>query len=406
MMKNKLASFEISTLKKAVIFLFLLFLPTQFGRHFFLDFSYISGVRIDYLSLIIYVTDILAAAPIFFNFKIIFFDIKKQAKYLLLIIILLSINIFRSRFPILSLYHVLKLVEVYFIFIIFKAQKAESRIINLPLFLGGLVEIVLAVFQFITKSSIQGFFYFLGERYLNLSIADIAKSSINGVEILRPYATFSHPNSMGGFYLLLYFYFLTVAFKKPLLKYASLLIFSLLTLISFSKTVILIFVFLNIFYLFKNRGECRFCPLSSSFGLIITVLIFLRASGDPQSFEKRYTLFLNSFAIIKNHLLFGTGLGHYLIYQASIPIKYNFFFLQPVHNIFLLFFAETGLIFSGVIFYFLIKFVKSNLSKLSFVFCLLVIFITGNVDHYWLTLQQNFLLMGAIFGLLSGGKKV
>jgi hypothetical protein len=43
-----------------LIFYFLiLFLPTQLGRHFFTSFSFVSGIRVDYLSPTIYFTDIL-----------------------------------------------------------------------------------------------------------------------------------------------------------------------------------------------------------------------------------------------------------------------------------------------------------------------------------------------------------
>jgi len=40
-------------------YLLILFLPTQLGRHFFFDFSFVSGIRIDYLAPTIYLTDIL-----------------------------------------------------------------------------------------------------------------------------------------------------------------------------------------------------------------------------------------------------------------------------------------------------------------------------------------------------------
>jgi hypothetical protein len=42
------------------ISLFAFLLPTQLGKHFFLDFSFINGIRIDYLAPTIHVTDILA----------------------------------------------------------------------------------------------------------------------------------------------------------------------------------------------------------------------------------------------------------------------------------------------------------------------------------------------------------
>ena len=56
-------------LNRLLILSFILLLPTQFGKHFFLPFSYLSGVRIDYLALTLYVTDVLALLILIFNWK-------------------------------------------------------------------------------------------------------------------------------------------------------------------------------------------------------------------------------------------------------------------------------------------------------------------------------------------------
>src|SRR5687767_12118252 len=57
---------QIST---GIFFSFLLFLPTQLGIHFWPDFSSIFGIRVDYLSPTIYLTDLLVFFLIlkFFN---------------------------------------------------------------------------------------------------------------------------------------------------------------------------------------------------------------------------------------------------------------------------------------------------------------------------------------------------
>lgn len=387
------------------IFLFLLFLPSQLGKHFFLNFSFINGVKIDYLSLIFYFTDLIAFILIILNLKQIASVFKKNSDRLILFSTLFFFNIIISKYPLLSFYHFLKIIELLSIFIIFKKNKLNYKILLVAFLLGGFFELILSLLQFYHKSSIQGIFYFFGERNLSSTLPDIATASINGIEFLRPYGTFSHPNSMAGFYLLLYFYFLISQPRElnisMLLKYSSLLIFSFLILISFSKTAIIVYLFLNVIYLIKKRDSCRFCPFSSGVIFFIVSAIFLQPAGDPFSLDKRSVLFFNSLNIISNNIFFGTGLGHYLYHQSLFPIKYNYFFLQPVHNIFLLFFAQTGLILGGLIIYHLYKFVKENLANSVFVFCFLAFFITGMLDHYWLTLQQNFLLLGVIFARIK-----
>src|SRR3990167_10994750 len=52
-----------------ILFLFLFLLPTQFGKFFFFTFSYISGLRIDYLAYALYASDLLVVTLIFLRIK-------------------------------------------------------------------------------------------------------------------------------------------------------------------------------------------------------------------------------------------------------------------------------------------------------------------------------------------------
>jgi cbb3-type cytochrome oxidase subunit 1 len=92
----------------------------------------------------------------------------------------------------------------------------------------------------------------------------------------------------------------------------------------------------------------------------------------------------------------GTGLGQYLYYQSSYPSPYPYFFLQPVHNIFMLYFIQTGIITTIFTSYCGLWFIRRYYKSIWYIF--LVILATGLFDHYWLTLQQNMLVMGVIFG--------
>ena len=51
------------------MFLFLFLLPTQLGKHFFLPFSYILGVRVDYLAPTVYLTDIIILLLVVINYR-------------------------------------------------------------------------------------------------------------------------------------------------------------------------------------------------------------------------------------------------------------------------------------------------------------------------------------------------
>ncbi|MEK7634090.1 MAG: O-antigen ligase family protein [Patescibacteria group bacterium] len=388
-------------INKILFFLFLLLLPTQLGKHFFFDFSYLSGVRVDYLAPTVYLTDIIIILLVIFNFKTVFkfFNNKK----VFFVLFLLLINVLFSRLPVISFYWLIKIIGLMTVFSLAKKMLVtlKERSILTALFISGLFELFLSLIQLINKHSVQGIFYYFGERLLSLSTPGVAKASLWGVEFLRPYGTFSHPNSLAGFFLVLYFFVLTnKKFNQHLvLKYMFLLVSSLLIFLSFSKIAIIIYLLLTlIFYLLSKKSLCRICFIARVAVLFIISFIFLQAVTDPLTINKRIELIKNSTTIIFRYPIFGVGLGSYLVEQAKFSSKYYLFFNQPVHNIFLLFFSELGLILGGMIIVIILSSIK-KLIKLN-PYLILAIIITGFFDHYWLTLQQNSLLIGLIMGVI------
>ncbi len=389
-------------INRALFSLFLLFIPTQLGKHFFLPFSYLSGVRVDYLAPTVYLTDILVLLLAVFNFKLVLKFFKN--KLIIISLFLLLINIIFSKLPEISFYWSLKIIELLIIFSLAKKilTTLKEKYILIALLISGSFQLFLSLTQMINKHSVQGVFYYFGERLLSLSAPGIAKASLGGVEILRPYGTFSHPNSLAGFFLLLYFFVLTYKkFDRHLaLKYLFLFISSILIFISFSKIAIITFLILNIIYFILNKKfDCKLCKVARMTVLFIVSLIFLQATTDPLTVSKRIELVKNSLEIILRYPIQGVGLGSYLIEQAKFSSKFYLFFNQPVHNIFLLFLSEAGLVIGGFLSYQLIRFLtKKHLSKEQWILIFVVI-LTGLFDHYWITLQQNFLLMGLVIGV-------
>ena len=132
--------------------------------------------------------------------------------------------------------------------------------------------------------------------------------------------------------------------------------------------------------------------------------IFLTAAGDPDSLGKRLWLTQSAVQIIKEHIFFGVGFGNYLITQSRFSIPYPYFFLQPVHNIFLLAIAELGVPFFLIMAYLIRSGLKTLRTPEVRTILLTIILFTGMFDHYWLTLQQNMLLIPVVFGLLQHEK--
>jgi len=381
-----------------IIFLIIFFLPTQLGRHFFFPQSFVFGIRVDYLAPTIFFFDLLVALFFLFNYKSIF-EILETKRFLFFIFLLFLNNLF-SIFKIITFYRSLRLIEWYLLFSLFKKIK-YFRTIKYGFFLGGIFQLFLAIFQLIKGGSLDGVFWFFGERHFSLSYPGIAKTIFFGKEILRPYATFSHPNSLAGFYLLLYFSFLTIKKLKgdAVADYLTLFVFSALILLSFSKIAILLWLIGNVF-IFAGKINCRLCFFSKILTMMVSAYIFLSAKSDVFSFNNRLDLLKEAFLIFKNHWLTGVGLGAYVKAKELVNFTNLRYYLitQPVHYSFLLFLIEAGVFFSLFFFGLIFNHLKKLYSKNSIIFFSFLL--TGFFDHYWWTLPQNFFLLAVIFALI------
>ncbi len=385
-------------IRPILVILFLFFLPTQLGRHFFFPFSFISGIRVDYLAPTIYLTDILFLGLLVMNFKMVVNGFRN--KNLLIILGLLLISVFFALSWQVAAYRYLKILELVAVFFIFRNFKLDFRKITQAFFASSLFTLFLAVLQLVNKSSLQGIFYFFGERFLTLSTPDVAKASLQGIEFLRPYATFSHPNSMAGFFLLVYTFFL-VSKQKSLIKNLLIFISALIVLFSFSKIAIITLVLLTAIYFASTwkKVECKFCIASRLIVLAVIGLTFSLAQTDPASVQKRAELLQNSWTIIAASPLLGVGLGNYIIVQSRLA-KQLFTLTQPVHNVFILLLAETGVVLFALIFISLYRQFQKFMD-FNFLVIASAIIVTGAVVQYWGALQHNFLLLGVILGLIT-----
>mgnify|MGYP001579916711 CR=1 FL=1 len=390
-------------LQIALIFLFGFFLPTQLGKHFFLPFSYLSGVRVDYLAPTFYVLDIIVIGlyiAYLKNYK----DLLRNI-WIQLFLFATAVGLFFAISKEIALYRYIKIIELLIVFSALRTHKKNPVVFLYGLFLSTVVQFCIAVSQFIQKSSLDGVFYFLGERHLSLSTPGVAKTALDGVEFLRAYGTFSHPNSLAGFYLLIYAYLL---FQKKhalptILNTCFLLLCSALIFLSFSKVAMLGLLLLTIKYFIVNWKEyknCTICVGSRLLSILIPLGIMASSIGDPLSGQKRIELMLNSFSMIYTNALTGVGLGNYVIAQESFPNLFLGLIGQPVHNVFLLAASEIGLpIVLGLLFV-LIKYLKTNRYNYQISAVFFALFLTGMFDHYWVTLEQNWLLVAAVVALL------
>lgn len=394
-----------------MVFSFSFLLATQLGKHFFFPFSYLSGIRIDYLSPTVYLTDIVSLPLIIMSLILLLRQrsairllIQKNIPLFLTIFLFIDINYYFSLSKELWFYSLWKIIQwiliVYF-FWYHRNKKSVYSAVLYGLLLGAFLECFLALRQLMLRHSLQGVWYWLGERSFAITTPGIAKAYLFGKEFLRPYATFSHPNSLGGFYLLIYAFVLTQKkLTNQLLKFALLTLSSFLILLSFSRSVLVLYGAVNLLYFSRNMMRCKICMLAKLAVASVLLVIVFNITGDVNSLNKRADFFQKSVHIIRQKPLSGTGVGSYLIAQHEYPQKYPFFFEQPVHNIFLLATAQIGVPFVLLILMLIVRTIGSRMSELSFALPLFVVVGTGMIDHYWLSLQQNVLVTAMIFGIL------
>jgi O-antigen ligase len=102
--------------------------------------------------------------------------------------------------------------------------------------------------------------------------------------------------------------------------------------------------------------------------------------------------------------VFGIGVNNFFNNLAVPKEQTDLSFVQPVHNIFLLVFSETGIIgfcFFVYLFYKVLRKVFYRFTKKGSKYILLLIFsiiFLGFFDHYFLTIQQGQILLSIIFG--------
>lgn len=403
-------------------YLLLFFLPTQLGKHFWPPYAYIYGQRIDYLSPTIYFTDVLIGCLFLlwllrnllhvysqkFKFYPLRFTGVLQFMFVTSILLFIIVGIFQSKYPVLGLYYLLKIAEC--IFFGFYIATFFTKHINKSLFflsVGILFESILAIFQYVQQHSLNGIWYFFGERMFSGQTPGIANASINGSLILRPYGTFSHPNVLAGYITIVMTILVFNGHRKSVVYWASLILGTIALVLTLSRVAIVVWLLVLVFRwnLFKGKVLYAFflVPLVLLFFFSPLSYRFSQSSLGDESVTLREELASSAIAMIREHPILGVGLHNFLVVLPQFSKAHGVIFsFQPVHNIFLLIAAEIGipcflLFLSGLIW--IIKKLIFQYGKHLSLFLLGEVIVLGMFDHYFLTLQQGQLLLAFVIGL-------
>lgn len=345
------------------------------------------------------------------------------------------ISIFFAVHGVIGVYRFVKLVE--FVGLFFYVGRIMPRIrfshLMLIFVASGLVQSFIAIGQFSLQRSLG--LKLLGESPLVVSNPTVAHIVTSGGTYIRAYGTLPSPNVLAAFLsiailFLLYWYisrrpsksFFSLPIDGFMLVSLVLLVFVLF--LTFSRGVLLAFFVSSVLFfgllLFSQKRKATLWAL----GFFITAHILVVGLMWPELFS-RFTasnptndvavterLFFNEVAYetIAIRPWSGVGLGNFTFFYRDFFPGLPDHLYQPVHNIFLLVGAEMGIVALALFMIFFIKMLGTRVAHFLardskqgehalFVAVLTFIFLSGFIDHYYLTIQQGSLLFWIVLGM-------
>jgi len=421
------------------LFLFLIFILT-FSWQTRLIFSpiYINNWYFEYASLSLYFSDILILSSALF-FLVFFFSkfslnklVFNKINFFWYILgaweLFLIISISQAVNWQLSLWHYLWFIFLGLIVYLFSEffKKNSNLILNFFL-IGAFPQALLAIWQFFSQRAFSFKYLGLASHHPSL-LGDVVIETTSG-RWLRAYGGLDHPNILAALLAMVALLVTSLLLKEAkkelnlnrLLRsvwlWLVLLVNFLALFLTFSRSVWLAFI-LAMFVLIgfslrekKIRVQAIKIFLSLLvFSFILTqiysFLIFqrfdLNSRLENKSVSERYSQIFEAKEIIENNIYLGIGLGNYsLKLQEKNPLTPAFSW-QPVHNSFLLLWAETG-IFSLIAFCFLIAygFIKTWQKKQTLGLSLLVLLSIVLLSEHWLfSLHFGWIFLGLIFSII------
>jgi len=389
--------------------LLLAFFPANIAKRFVFPNAYIRGILVDYLIPTVYLEEVLVLLLLVLNLFRNMVSLRKlfraldlvcQTGPLLLFPLSLIPSVLSGGFSIVSLFRVAEIV-LWVSFTLYLARnvrcREDRRRVVKMLSLATSWVSLLAIAQFLAQKNIFSY-YFLGEPVLYPSLGGVAKTSFLGKEVLRAYGTFPHPNVLGGVMSVVVPWLLAEGFFLS----AGLGVVALF--VSFSRLAWITFLFGFFAWAMVKFSALRrtaFIFLASITLVLVTLYLF--PSIADLSVIRRLELFRSARAMFLSSPLAGVGLGLFTAKLPSFGLPSGpTLFLQPVHNIFALIAAESGVFaLLASLFIFILAgyyaFRKRHVLLLTSLFQLVLL---GLFDHYLYTLPQGLFLTSLTLGLV------
>ncbi len=397
------------------------------------QFSYSSGEYSDFITISLYISQILLAFLLVFRF-IISRELPKYTKSSIWLIALLVISII-ANYP--YIYELNARYLLVFVVLFVSYGTVTSIFRGWPKLRGWFsrifvifcsLEALLGIYQFLSQKSLG--LTKLGESVLSGTSFGVSKI-VSGGTFIRAYGTFPHPNVFGAFLvagiLINIWLILNESRSKWRIAYLISLILSTFALIlTFSRSSWLaLAVGIAVIiggYIYKI-GISKRLILTLTTILVVLVLgfialkplIFTRTNinGEARSLRTLYNQIGTE--MIKADPLLGLGAGESMLHmQHYSPVELRTWEVQPIHNYYLLSAAELGIPAAlALIIFFLWHLYKAiqgfkvsadvqhetwNLLLGTILLCFMILMLS---DHYFYTLMQTQFLLWIILGLIA-----
>ena len=422
--------FEKVSIQSFLLFLVIVLIPSNLFLKFIYPGAYVHGILVDFLLPKLYLSDFPIIALLIL--WIVTTKIPKAVKKITGILCLAStvhlffVALFSPSTTLSTAWFVVKLFEMvlFMCWLVDHRFLLKGRIIILAICTMLLIQTPLAIYQNITQHQVFGY-WFLGEPTLNVS-PEIAKTDLPGSVRILPYGTTPHPNILAGISVASVG-FLIYAGATPLLIMFALLNALLIISLTYSLSALIALVLGigTILYIIRDKSKEKtkiercavvgvgiLCAITLVFLCSPLLTPFLNPSQKPSvltspSILRRAQLEQIAVNAFLSSPLEGVGLNRFTIEMERFgTISANTKFLQPTHNIPLLYLAETGLV--GVLFFILLfKIVHEYYSANFFGFCFLFIPLSVllSLDHYLFTLQQGQLVFAFVIAMMIKKRK-
>lgn len=359
---------------------------------------------------------------------------------IILILVYLFLSLFWSEDQLLTS---VKIIHLSFVLLgvgLVLYRKLDWNRIVLVFIASGLVQGMMAINQFLSQKILPNKYLGIAKQFPHIFGVSVILSGSE--RWLRAYGSLFHPNALGGFLVYVFIFLVFFIFKVEtryktdfqnekdgktkfflLGLYGSVFFVFSGLLLSFSRAAWLAVLFVCLFYFlfvfFKVKTKKAQSTLKKIFLVIlVTILFWFSLAPKPfitrikgQEVLERYSnieridSLYDSRIIIKDYFWQGVGFG---VYPEVLATKYpreQFFSNHPVHNVWLLILAETG-VFGLLLFCLLIIYVLKRTENKQLAY--LVIFsllISTMFDHWWISSYFGIYLLAILFLILVNIKE-